>query len=135
MQLGRCRCGNELEVPDEVVAAVVRARAALRAREIGAPGAVAVPRPRDRRLVLLAGGLFMVLPFFFGFVAGSAQQAGRNLMPTEPMIGEFLTAKNFNSGASRLGCPNIEAVNGEPVSGPLRALRRCLSERKERAER
>jgi hypothetical protein len=41
-------------------------------------------------------------------------------------LGDFAMAKNFNRLAGRLGCPQVQAVDGERLSDAMRARRRCL---------
>ena len=56
----------------------------------------------------------------------------RAVDPTPLYLGDFVTAKHFNATAARLGCPQVEAVDGELLRGAMRRLRRCLQDRDRR---
>ena len=122
MWLGRCPCGRDIVVPTAVFEAIVRVRALLRARRLG-------PRPFQQ---LSHWGLIgLMLGIFVGLVIGF----GTGRAEPEPLyLGDFVTAQDFNGLAADLGCPQVDAIDGELLRDALRRLNRCFRDRDARGD-
>jgi len=125
MWLGRCTCGRDIVVPTRVVEAIVRVRAFFRAQRFGA-------RPFRHPDHWGSAVIGLMVGIFIGLVLGLSLHAAER----PPLyLGEFVTAEGFNETAADLGCPQVDAVNGETLSAALRRLDRCLDDRLVRGNR
>jgi len=122
--LGRCVCGRDIVVPTGVVEAIVRVRALLRGQRLG-------PRPFQHPGRWAYGVIGLMRGIFVGLVIAPSKRA---VDPTPLYLGDFVTAKHFNATAALLGCPHVEAVDGERLSDAMRALHRCLHDRDGRTD-
>jgi hypothetical protein len=119
MWLGRCPCGRDIVVPTRLFEAIVRVRTFLRAQRLG-------PRPFQHPGHWGAAVIGLMVGLFIGLVLGLGMHGAER----PPLyLGEFVTAEAFNETAADLGCPQIDAVNGETLSAALRRLDRCLDDR------
>ena len=123
MWLGRCACGRDIVVPTAVFEAIVRVRALLRAQRLG-------PRPlRDRHWAY--GVIGLMAGIFVGLVIGLG--TGR-AEPGPLYLGDFVMAKDFNAVAADLGCPQVDAIDGELLRDAMRRLNRCFRDRDARGD-
>ena len=118
MWLGRCACGRDIVVSTAVIEAIVRLRALFRGRRI------ATLRPEPPRQWLY-GVLGLMLGVLVGLLIAPVERPAQRPV----YVGDFVTARDFNQLAARLGCAKVEAVDGELLSDAMRALRRCLRDR------
>ena len=90
-----------------------------------APGTMAnceAEASRIRWPYAVFGGM---LGFLLGFIAGVGAVSPRT--ERTMYVGDFLEAKDINQVAADLGCPDIDAHNGEALSRPLRNIIRCIA--------
>jgi len=124
MWLGRCACGRDIVVPTAVFEAVVRVRSLLRARRLGR-------RPFQQLGHWAYGLIGLMLGIFVGLVIG----LGTGRAEPEPLyLGDFVMAQDFNAVAADLGCPQVDAIDGELLRDAMRRLNRCWRDRDARGE-
>ena len=123
MWLGRCACGRDIVVPTPVIVAIVRARALLRGRRLTGASS-------ERAGHWFYGVLGLMLGVLLGLLVAPVERPAERPV----YLGDFVMAQDFNRLAARLGCPQVEAVDGELLSDARRALRRCLRDRDGRTD-
>jgi hypothetical protein len=123
MWLGRCGCGRDIVVPTAVIEAIVRVRALLSGRRIAT-------RLLERPGQWLYGVLGLMLGVLMGLLIAPVQRPAERPV----YVGDFVRAQDFNRLAARLGCPKVEAADGELLSDAVRALHRCVRDRHGRTD-
>jgi hypothetical protein len=108
--------GHDIVVPTALLAAVVRVRAFLRAQRLG-------PRPFQHPGHWAYGVIGLMIGIFIGFAVGIGT---RSVEPPPLYLGNSVTAQHFNAVAGRLGCSEVDAVDGELLRDALRRLGRCF---------
>jgi hypothetical protein len=125
MWLGRCACGRDIVVPTKLVEAIVRVRTFFRAQRLG-------PRPFQHPDHWASAFIGLMVGSFVGLVLGLSMHVAER----RPFyLGDFVTAEHFNATAADLGCPQVDAVDGETLGAALRRLDRCLDDQVVRGDR
>jgi hypothetical protein len=106
-----------------VVVAIVRARAFLLGRRLAGGSS-------DRAGHWFYGVLGLMLGVLVGLLVAPVERPAERPV----YLGDFVMAQDFKRLAARLGCPQVEAVDGELLSDARRALRRCLRDRDGRTD-
>ena len=119
MWLGRCACGRDIIVPRGLLEAIVRVRMFFRAQRLG-------PRPFRHPGHWAYALIGLMIGIFTGIAIGVSKPS---VEAPQRYVGEFMTAKRFNSMATRLGCPQVDAVDTELMRDVMKRLRRCLHDR------
>jgi len=124
MWLGRCACGRDMTFPTALFDAIVRVRGFLRAQRLG-------PRPFRHPGHWAYGLIGLMIGIFVGLAIGVSKPAAE---PPQRYVGDLMPAKRFNSMAARLGCPQVDAVDGELMRDAMKRLRQCLHDRNARGD-
>ena len=124
MWLGRCACGRDIVVPTAVFEAIVRVRALLRAQRLG-------PRPLGDLRHWAYGVIGLMVGIFVGLVIGLGTGQAE---PGPLYLGDFVMAHDFTAVAADLGCPQVDAIDGELLRDAMRRLNRCFRDRDARGD-
>jgi hypothetical protein len=120
MWLGRCTCGRDINVPRGLFEAIVRVRAFLQRQRLG-------PQPFQPSGHWAYGVIGLMLGIFVGMVIGL--EARPSAPPQQFYLGDFVKAEHFNGVAADLGCPQVDAYDGELLRDAMRRLDRCFEDR------